>query len=43
MPYNKKYIYLLMNFVTFAHKNAMVVKKPHHNDQNKKKTGCLAQ
>ena len=31
-----------MNFITFAHKNAVVVKKPHDNDKNNE-TGCLAQ
>ena len=31
-----------MNLITFAQKNAVVVKKPNDNDKNNK-TGCLAQ
>ena len=31
-----------MNFITFAHKNAELVKKPNDNNKNNK-TGCLAQ
>ena len=31
-----------MNLIAFAHKNAVVVKKPNDNDKNNEK-GCSAQ